>query len=151
QRLLLDLLDLDRLRHGLLNLAVERTDFAALVRRVATSVEPDGSIQVDAAPIDADVDPGKLERIVENLLANAKKHTASGTRISLSLSVEHDGLLVCVDDEGPGIPDAQKQELFEPFVRGDSSSLVPGTGIGLALVAQFSALQGGRAWVQDNA
>ena len=104
-----------------------------------------------AAPLFADVDPGKLERIVENLLANAIKHTPPGTKIAVSLAPEDEGLLLCVDDAGPGIPDAEKQEVFELFARGSNPADAPGTGIGLALVAQFAALQGGKAWVQDAA
>jgi signal transduction histidine kinase len=60
-----------------------------------------------------------------------------------------DGFFLRVDDSGPGIADEQKQRIFEPFVRGNGS-VAPGTGIGLALVAQFAALHGGRAWVEDR-
>ena len=55
------------------------------------------------------------------------------------------------DISDPGISDEQKKEVFEPFTRGNNAADTPGTGIGLALVAQFAALHGGKAWVQDNA
>jgi PAS domain S-box-containing protein len=151
ERLLLALLDIDRLRHGLVKLACERTDIAALVERVATAINPDRSIDVHAAPLVADVDPAKVERIIENLLANAIKHTPPGTKIAASVAQVDEGLLICVDDAGPGISDEQKKEVFEPFTRGNNAADTPGTGIGLALVAQFAALHGGKAWVQDNA
>jgi PAS domain S-box-containing protein len=151
ERLLLDLLDVDRLRYGLVKLACERTDIAALVERVAAAINPDCSIDVHAAPLVADVDPAKVERIIENLLANAIKHTPPGTKIAASVAQTDEGLLICVDDAGPGIPDEQKKEVFEPFTRGNNAAETPGTGIGLALVAQFAALHGGKAWVQDNA
>src|SRR5205085_712283 len=109
-----DLLDVDRLRHGLANLAVEQTDVAALVERVAASVTPgDRPLLVHAAPLVAEVDPGKLERIVENLLSNAIKHTPPGTEVALSVTQEDGELMIRVDDTGPGIPDGQKRELFE--------------------------------------
>lgn len=60
-------------------------------------------------------------------------------------------MLICVDDAGPEIRDSEKQELFKPFAREDNAAGAPGTGIGLAVVAQFAALHGGKAWVQDNA
>jgi PAS domain S-box-containing protein len=151
ERLLLDLLDVDRLRHGLVKLACERTDIAALVERVAAAINRDRSIDVDAAPLFANVDPAKVERIIENLLANAIKHTPPGTKIAASVAQADEGLLICVDDAGPGIPDEQKREIFDLFTRGDNAADTPGTGIGLALVAQFAALHGGKAWAQDNA
>jgi signal transduction histidine kinase len=54
-----------------------------------------------------------------------------------------------VDDGGPGTPDEFKTAVFEIFDRGNGSD-VPGTGIGLSLVARFAALHGGRAWVEDS-
>src|SRR5207247_9588890 len=68
-----------------------------------------------------------------------------------SVAQVDEGPLICVDDAGPGISDEQKKEVFEPFTRGNNAADTPGTGIGLALVAQFAALHGGKAWAQDNA
>jgi signal transduction histidine kinase len=59
------------------------------------------------------------------------------------------GALLRVDDHGPGVPDAEKETIFEAFTRG-SGVEVTGVGVGLSLVAQFAALHGGRAWVEDN-
>jgi signal transduction histidine kinase len=61
-----------------------------------------------------------------------------------------DGVLIVVDDRGPGIPEKDRDAVFELFSRVENGSHVPGTGIGLSLVAQFTALHGGRAWVVDN-
>jgi signal transduction histidine kinase len=131
---------------------IERTDVAALVEHAVAGVDTsDGrAVEVRTMPVVAEIDPAKLERIVENLVTNALKHTPPETRVSVSVASDDDALLLRVDDSGPGIADDQKQEIFEPFARGDSASGAPGTGIGLALVAQFAALQGGKAWVQDS-
>ena len=60
-------------------------------------------------------------------------------------------MLIAVDDRGPGVAADKRQAVFELFDRGDADgSRVAGTGIGLALVAQFSALHGGRAWVEPR-
>jgi PAS domain S-box-containing protein len=152
EHLLKDLLDVDRLRHGLMPVAIERTDVAALVEHAVAGVDTsDGrDVEVRTTPVVAEIDPAKLERIVENLVTNALKHTPPQTRVSVSVASDNHVLLLRVDDSGPGIADEQKEEIFEPFARGDGSSDAPGTGIGLALVAQFAALQGGRAWVQDS-
>jgi K+-sensing histidine kinase KdpD len=149
ERLLADLLDLDRLRHGRIRTKLEPTDVGELVERIAASHSPDShTLEVDAERVLAEVDPGKVERIVENLIANAIKHASPGT-VSVSVSARHDGVLIAVDDTGPGIPEAHRAEIFELFTRGGSDD-VPGAGIGLALVGQFAALQGGKAWVEDN-
>jgi PAS domain S-box-containing protein len=152
EHLLKDLLDVDRLRHGLMPVAIERTDVAALVEHAVAGVDTsDGrDVEVRTTPVVAEIDPAKLERIVENLVTNALKHTPPQTKVSVSVASDNNVLLLRVDDSGPGIADDQKEEIFEPFARGNGSSDTPGTGIGLALVAQFAALQGGKAWVQDS-
>jgi PAS domain S-box-containing protein len=152
EHLLKDLLDVDRLRHGLMPVTIERTDVAALVEDAVAGIDTsDGrDVEVRTTPVVAEIDPAKLERIVENLVTNALKHTPPQTRVSVSVASDSHVLLLRVDDSGPGIADDQKEEIFEPFARGNGASEAPGTGIGLALVAQFAALQGGKAWVQDS-
>jgi signal transduction histidine kinase len=151
ERLLSDLLDVERLRHGLALAPVGRTDIGSLVEWTVSAFEVSEGreVEVRTAPINAEVDAGKVERIVDNLVSNALKHTPPGTRVWVSAERQDDGFLLRVDDSGPGIADEQKQQIFEPFVRGNGSP-GPGTGIGLALVAQFAALHGGKAWVEDR-
>ena len=152
EHLLADLLDVDRLRHGLVRASVERTDVASLVERTVAAVEASEGreVEVRTTPVVAAVDAAKLERIVDNLVTNALKHTPPGTKVSVSVGGVEDALLLRVDDSGLGVEDEQKGRIFEPFVRINGVAGVPGTGIGLALVAQFAALQGGRAWVEDR-
>jgi signal transduction histidine kinase len=151
ERLLSNLLDVERLRHGLVLAPVEQTNVGSLVERTVAAVEVSEGRQVEVSvtPVSAEVDAGKVERIVDNLVANALKHTPPGTRVWVSAGGGDEGFLLRVDDSGPGIADEQKQRIFEPFVRGNGSP-APGTGIGLALVAQFAALHGGKAWVEDR-
>jgi signal transduction histidine kinase len=59
------------------------------------------------------------------------------------------GALLTVEDAGPGVPEEIRAAIFEPFSRGDTGA-VHGTGVGLALVARFAELHGGRAWVTDR-
>ena len=88
---------------------------------------------------------------MENLLSNSIKYTEHGTPVWLRVARCDGGVLISVDDAGPGVPDDTKEAIFEPFVRGGRSSQgVAGTGIGLSLVARFSELHGGRAWVEDR-
>jgi PAS domain S-box-containing protein len=150
-RLLSDLLDLDRFRHGPVGSEFRATDVGALVRQIVAARPTDGhSIEIHAAPVVAEVDAAKLERIVENLLANALKHTPPGTDVSIGVEADGDGVLLSVDDRGDGIAEHDREAVFELFNRGDAYENVPGAGIGLALVAQFAAMHRGRAWVEEN-
>ena len=153
ERLLADLLDIDRLRHGLVAPSRRPTDVAALVRRVAeTYAEPATSFRFQLEPVTAAIDGPKIERVVDNLLANAVRHGGPGAPITVCLFADDGDLLLSVEDEGPGVPDELKQGIFEIFNRGPKAmSSERGTGIGLSLVARFAALHGGRAWVENTA
>jgi PAS domain S-box-containing protein len=152
ERLLADLLDVDRLRHGLMHPSFHTTDVGELVTRVVAGHAGDSSrIVVETEPAVAEIDAPKVERIVENLLVNALKHTPPEAEIRVRTENREDGVLIAVDDRGPGVLEQDREAIFEIFKRGESVSQVPGTGIGLSLVTQFAALHGGRAWVEENA
>jgi PAS domain S-box-containing protein len=150
--LLSNLLDLDRLRRGLLGPVRRPTDIARLVRDVAADHQTEGhALRLDLEPVTASVDPAKLERVVDNLVANAVRHTPPGSSIQVRVEAEGTDLLIVVDDDGPGVSDEFKDGVFELFDRGPKlESGERGTGVGLSLVARFAALHGGRAWVEDG-
>jgi signal transduction histidine kinase len=149
-RLLTDLLDLERVGRGIIEPVTFPVDLGQLVSDLVhgTDVLEGRPVEVTARPVVAHVDPPKIERIVENLLVNAVRHTPAGTNIWVRVAPQDGGALICVEDAGPGIPAADKQDVFEAFRKGSVDS--PGSGIGLSLVARFAELHGGRAWVQDR-
>jgi PAS domain S-box-containing protein len=152
-RMVADLLDLDRLARGIVEPKLSRTDVGALVRRVAGESELmlQGRVTLDAPSITARVDPSKVERIVENLLANTARHTPVDTRAWVRVEPADGGVLLVVEDDGPGIPPEHREAIFEPFRQGpDAPEHAPGVGVGLTLVARFAELLGGRAWVQER-
>ncbi|MEP6909915.1 MAG: MASE1 domain-containing protein [Actinomycetota bacterium] len=150
-RLLSDLLDIDRLRRGFVQANLRPTDVGELVARIALEQSANGRvINVEAEPAIAEVDAPKVERIVDNLLANAIAYTAADSEISVRVESQPTGVLISVDDRGPGVAEDQREAIFEIFNRGSENLTVSGTGIGLSLVAQFTALHGGRAWVDEN-
>jgi signal transduction histidine kinase len=107
---------------------------------------------VDLAQVEIAIDPAKVERIVENLLVNASRHTPPGTPIWVRVDRCDDGALLTVADAGPGVPAEQRERIFQPFHRGPGDAgHAPGSGVGLALVARFAGLHGGRAWVEPRA
>jgi PAS domain S-box-containing protein len=151
--LLADLLDLDRLARGTLTPRRQLVDVGALTRRVVeeAGVAAEHPLVVDTPALQLAVDAPKVERIVENLLVNAARHTASGTTIWIRVQPHDGGVLLVVEDEGPGVPVELREQVFQPFRKGRNvADHAPGSGIGLALVARFAQLHGGRAWVQDR-
>lgn len=151
QRLVDDLLNLDRLTRGVIELDREKTELSTLVARVLeeTDLASKRPVEYEAEPTYADVDPAKVERMVENLLLNALRHTPDGTRIHISVRPGASGALIKVEDEGPGVLPDLREEIFEPF-RQTGQSASPGAGIGLSLVARFAELHGGKAWVEER-
>jgi signal transduction histidine kinase len=152
-RLLGDLLDLDRLARGTLTPRRQLIDLGALAHRVVeeTDVQDEHPVVLEAPPLRLTADAPKLERILENLVVNAAKHTPPGTTIWVRLEAQDNGVLLLVEDEGPGVPVQLREQIFQPFHQGRNiADHAPGSGIGLALVAQFASLHGGRAWVQDR-
>ncbi len=156
-RLTEDLLDLSRGTRGKLILKKERLDLAEAVRsalRAARASFTKGGqtleVQIPKEPLWMEADPLRLEQIVSNLLANAAKFTPPGKKVTLSLRTEGDDAVVCVADEGVGIPAEMLERVFEPFVQ------VPGTGerggglgLGLPLVRQLVHLHHGTVKVES--
>jgi two-component system, OmpR family, sensor histidine kinase PrrB len=90
-----------------------------------------------------------LRRVVDNLLDNAALHGRPGGRVVVSLRREDGRALLSVDDDGPGVPEAERPRALEPFARGEGTD-APGTGLGLAIVAQQVALHDGSLELTDS-
>ena len=150
QRMVATLLDLDRLYQSGTRAQRRPTDVAEVVRRVVEQTDlGDRPLTIDVPSLPATVDRDLVERIIENLLANASTHTPPGTPVWLRVSSEASGaVLIAVDDAGPGVPDHLKGPVFELFRTGDPDA--SRTGIGLWVVARLAELHDGRAWVEDR-
>ena len=150
-RLLMDLLDLDRLNRGIIEARPRPIEVRELVLRVLETLEIENHpVSIDLQPTVLSVDAAHVERIVENLLMNAAKHTPPGTPVLVRTERTIGGVSLIVDDQGPGVPAHLRDAIFEPFTQGDTPSHAPGTGIGLSLVARFARLNGGHAWVEER-
>jgi len=150
-RTVLDLLELSRLdaRAGQDN--KEELHLAALVERIAGR-HGYGSILIVSDLGDDDlvnVDRRRIERILLNLLDNARDHAGGASEILLS--TDDDGnLLLIVDDNGPGVGASERLRIFERFARGTASRNSVGSGLGLAIVAEHAIALGGRAYVDTS-
>ncbi len=151
-RLVTDLLDLDRLSRGIVEPLFRPTDVGELVRELVVNSDlvADRAVDLKADSVVIAVDAAKVERIVENLLGNTVKHTPVTARIWVRVLPWEGGALIVVEDDGPGVPPDQRERIFEAFLRGDTSRHAPGVGVGLALVARFAELHDGSAWVEER-
>lgn len=125
------------------------------LRELATTVIGDFAahdapvhLDVDEAPT-AFADGAKLEVALRALLQNAVRHTPVGTSIWIRARPHDHGVVLSVEDDGPGVPDRDKSDIFEAF-RGDALDHNPSMGLGLYIVAEVAAAHGGRAWVEDR-
>jgi PAS domain S-box-containing protein len=152
-RLVTDLLDLDRLARGIVEPKLHPSDVSMLVARIVheSEVSSTREVIVEVEPVVVPVDASKLERIVENLLSNAVRHTPADTRVWVRVEAAEDGAVIAVEDEGAGVPPEYRAAVFEPFRQGpDAPTHSPGVGVGLSLVSRFAELHGGRAWVEER-
>jgi signal transduction histidine kinase len=153
ERLLEDLLDIERMGRGSVSLDRHRVDIAAMARLRARELTrgTDRRIDVDAEAVVGIVDAAKVERVIDNLLGNALKYSPDSTAVHVLVERAGAGVQLCVDDDGPGVPESMRRSIFAPFERGALTSLhKPGTGIGLSLVDRFARLHGGCAWVESR-
>jgi signal transduction histidine kinase len=93
-------------------------------------------------------DPARFAQVLELLLENAAKYAPEGMAIVVADWLAENEVRVCVGDEGPGIPVADRDRVFEPFVRLDGER--PGAGVGLFAARRLMTAMGGRLWIEDK-
>ncbi len=152
-RALIDgLLTLARSDAGQLRAAAAPVDLAAVAARLVERDRPaadERAITVSLAsdgPARALGDPGLLERAIGNLVANAVAYGRAGGRIDLRVGRRGDRAVVAVEDDGPGVPEAERARLFQRFFRGDAARArapVGGFGLGLSIAREIVAAHGG--------
>ncbi len=148
EELVSGLLLLARSDEGSLIASKEPTDLAALVERIVADAAPTGpTVVLEASPVLVGVPPVYAERMVANLVDNGRRFAESALTVKVGPVVE-DGLAyaqVTVSDDGPGVAEADRERIFERFVRLDSARDrgEGGFGLGLAIVADLSRFYGG--------
>jgi len=156
-RLIGDLLLLARADAGRLP-AHRRVDLAEIAGDAAAEVAPlmgDRELIVDnERPLRVEGSRDELHRMVLNLLDNAFRHTPRGSCVELSLCEKHGDAIVEVADDGPGIPEALRTQVFDRFVRGEGpadTARGTGTGLGLAIVNAVATSHGGAVQAAESA
>ena len=151
ERLVDDLLEFSRLEEEAA-LQPERIEVEPFLRRLAEAAPAGGVALGELAGGAVRADPGRLTQVIRNLLDNARRHAGPNGRVELSASGHGERLAVRVDDDGPGIPPAERERVFDRFHRSqlarDRDS--GGSGLGLAICRAIVELHGGSIRVEDS-
>ena len=143
-----DILVIGKIEAKVLEVSPQPLDLVAFCQKLLARREyerPEAPIRFScrSRQLMACLDERLLRSILSNLLSNAMRYTPDENGIQLKLAKRQEMVILQVQDEGMGIPTADKRQLFEPFHRGRNVSNIPGTGLGLSIVKQFVDLQEG--------
>ena len=154
-----DLLEIARLQSRRVELWRSDVDMRDVVSRAVRAVEPlfqlrqqrvDVTLPTEPVPVAVDVE--RIGRVLRNVLGNAQKYAPAGSTVTVVLERTADGTVcVFVADQGPGIPAADRERIFERFYRVPSARGAgpAGSGLGLAIARGLAELHGGRLWVDS--
>ena len=156
-RTVVDLLELSRLDAGASENNLDNVHLVDLIKRIMSRHGFDQVEFTQSLPLTKDsteiddvvmVDRRRIERILLNLLENARDHGGGATRVSLDGQM--DSFILSVEDSGQGIAISERSRIFERFARGTAARLSTGSGLGLAIVQEHARALGGSAHVEDS-
>jgi len=158
-RLTEDLLDVVRLQAGRLMLHRESIDLVNTIRHVIAQMGQSSdrhqlTFSTSLSHLQAQMDRGRIEQVLVNLLTNAIKYSPDGgsVEVALQLASEWQEALISIRDQGIGIPQAEQAQLFGRFVRASNSQTqgISGTGLGLYLCRELVSQHGGDIWFEST-
>jgi signal transduction histidine kinase len=153
-----ELLEVTRLQAGRLVLHCTPTNLVPLARRVAehlqkTTTRHQIEVHSSQPSLVADVDPGRVEQILINLIGNAIKYSPQGGPVIVTLweETQDRAIQISVQDRGIGIPERQQAQIFGRFIRADNAQVygISGTGLGLYLSRELAEHHGGHLWFES--
>lgn len=158
-RMIDELIDLSRLDARSMVLRRSPTDLAAMLRELGNDFQEEFrrrdlrfSLQLPQELPPVPCDPDKLRQVFTNLVGNALKFSPNGGEIELGAEVRGSEVVLTCRDTGIGIPEAERERIFEKFYQVDSSATrrFGGAGLGLSIVREIVLLHGGRIWVEST-
>ncbi|HXF35693.1 MAG TPA: ATP-binding protein, partial [Actinomycetota bacterium] len=155
RRLIEQLLVVARLESGAERSTISWVSLPELVDHVVDELRPRAhghTFDVRLAPGRDRIrtDEGKLHQILSNLVENALKYSPPDTRVTVRIQDHPEGVLITVEDEGPGIPPEHRERVFERFFQGDQTSTrrVGGIGLGLYICRSLAEAIGAKVWIE---
>jgi signal transduction histidine kinase len=151
-RLINDLLDMERIDNGKLQLDLGPVDLREIVTNALESRRADAeqrkqslTMQLTQDPVIVDADAVRLAQVVSNLVDNAVKYTPDAGHINVAVTADGREAVIVVQDDGAGIPSERVDSIFEPFVQlfASRNAAHGGMGLGLSLVRRLTELHGG--------
>lgn len=149
-----EILEAARIQSGSLRLNLRAMDVRSLVADTCaefddTCTTHDIRYLPDRRPLPVAADPAKLRMVLSNLMANAIKYSPPGSTVTVKVYRDQSAIVIQVDDEGPGVPEAYRQKIFEEFFR------IPGTsergfGLGLYIARKLVQAHRGAIWVEGR-
>ena len=159
-RLINDLLDMERIDNGKLQLDVRPVDLREIVTNTLESRRAEAerrkqslTMQLTQDPVVVDADAVRLVQVVSNLVDNAVKYTPDAGHITVAVTAYGHEAVIVVEDDGAGIPSERVDSIFEPFVQLSQSRHAArggGMGLGLSLVRRLTELHGGTVAVASS-
>ena len=137
-----DLMEISRFDADAERATVQGVDLGRIVTAVVAARHPQATVTLPASPVVVETDPRRLDRILGNLLDNARAH-APGAAVEVSLTPTSEGAVIVVADRGPGVRPDALPHLFDRFFKADPSRTAGSSGLGLAIAAEHAALLGG--------
>jgi signal transduction histidine kinase len=149
-----DLLTLARFDEHSAFVPLDEVDLDDIIFDIVESMRTHGTVQVSSLRVGAVRvvgDGEQLRRLVMNLATNATRHTR--TKVSFELAARDDYAYLSVSDDGPGVPETEREHVFERFVRLDGARAHQngGVGLGLAIVREIASAHGGVVWIEEAA
>jgi two-component system, OmpR family, sensor histidine kinase KdpD len=150
KRLVEDLLDLSRLQAGAAAPVAELWPVDDLIEEVIASLPARNRVAVTLQPETGNVrvDAVQIERVLANLLENALRYSPPDEPVIVETETLQGELVIRVSDRGPGVPEGERERIFEPFHRLDGRE--HGAGLGLAIARGFAEANGGRLWIEPG-
>ncbi|QDU26948.1 Sensor histidine kinase TmoS [Anatilimnocola aggregata] len=154
-----DLLDVVRLDHGVMRLDVEEVDAREFLLQIIRTLQPmaeDRQIKLVAelqtAPLDLRLDVARVERVLMNLITNSLKFSPEKSTVRVQLEARERAAAIIVSDEGPGIPEADRVQIFDRFFQASNNRAraSQGLGLGLAIAREIVRSHGGEIEAHNN-
>ncbi len=152
-----DLLDVARIESGRLELRFGPCHLQELCRQVvdeqAAATDRVITLRAPDEPLEVELDADRISQVITNLLSNALKYSPPTTPVSLTLKQDGEQVILCVRDQGTGIPAEALPHIFDRFYRAPGIEVQSGSGIGLGLglhiCQEIIARHGGHIWAES--